>query len=153
MEIKKLIERANQLLIVARYTSARIYTYNWLWKKGVLQYMEQRSLVDFTEEVGEECMLTFHDEGTVTFQHRDLIKSVDVLINVLKYNNLGRRLRKPVIHPFRGRIGEYALEHFESLKRKGGVSEKKTIPTYKRIISNFIEYLFSQGIVNTDGID
>lgn len=152
MEIKKLIERANQLLIVARYTSARIYTYNWLWKKGVLQYMEQRSLVDFTEEVGEECMLTFHDEGAVTFQHRDLIKSVDVLINVLKYDNLGRRLRKPVIHPFRGRIGEYALEHFESLKRKG-VSEKKTIPTYKRIISNFIEYIFSQGIVNTDGID
>ena len=152
MEIQKLIERANQLLMVARYTSARIYTYNWLWKKGILQYMEQRGLVDFTEEVGEECMLTFHDEGTVTFQHRDLIKSVDVLINVLKYDNLGRRLRKPVIHPFRGQIGDYALEYFESLKRKG-VSEKKTIPTYKRIISNFIEYLFSQGIENTDGID
>ena len=131
MEIQKLIERANQLLMVARYTNARIYTYNWLWKKGILQYMKQRGLVDFTEEVGEKCMLTFHDEGTVTFHHRDLIKSVDVLINVLKYDN---------------------LEYFESLKRKG-VSEKKTIPTYKRIISNFVEYLFSQGIVNTDGID
>lgn len=152
MEIQKLIERANQLLTEARYTSARIYTYNWLWKKGVLQYMEQRGLVEFNKEVGEECMLTFHDGGTVTFHHRDLIKSVDVLIHVLQYDNLGRRLRKPVIHPFRGRIGEYALEYLESLKRKG-VSQTKTIPTYKRIISNFIEYLFSQGIIDTGGID
>ena len=33
MEIQKLIKRANQLLAEARYTSSRIYTYNWLWKK------------------------------------------------------------------------------------------------------------------------
>ena len=152
MEIQKLIEKANRLLTEARYTRARIYTYNWLWKKGILKYMEQRGLVEFNEEMGEECMHSFHDGGTVTVHHRDLIKSVDVLINVLLYENLGSRLRKPVIHPFRGRIGEYALEYFEFLKRKG-VSQTKTIPTYKRIISNFIEYLFAQGIIDAGGID
>jgi len=36
MEIQKLIERTNQLLTEARYTNSRIYTYNWLWKKGIL---------------------------------------------------------------------------------------------------------------------
>lgn len=133
MEIQKLIEKANRLLIEARYTRARIYTYNWLRKKGILKYMEQRGLVEFNEEMGEECMHSFHDGGTVTVHHLNLIKSVDVLINVLLYENLGSRLRKPVIHPFRERIGEYALEHFEFLKRKG-VSQTKTIPAYKRII-------------------
>lgn len=85
----------------------------------------------FNEEVGEESMYSFHNGGTVTVHHRDLIKSVDVLINVLLYDNLGRRLRKPVIHPFRGRIGEYALEYFEFLMRKG-VSQAKTIQAYKK---------------------
>lgn len=105
MEIQKLIEKANRLLIEARYTRARIYTYNWLRKKGILKYMEQRGLVEFNEEMGEECMHSFHDGGTVTVHHLNLIKSVDVLINVLLYENLGSRLRKPVIHPFRERIG------------------------------------------------
>jgi len=50
MEIQKVIERANQLLTEARYTKSRIYTYNWLWKKGILSYMNAKSLVDFDEK-------------------------------------------------------------------------------------------------------
>ncbi len=57
MEIEKVIERANQLLKGARYSNTRIYTYNWLWKNGILSYMNARSLVDFDEKVGKECML------------------------------------------------------------------------------------------------
>ncbi|MBK5203611.1 MAG: hypothetical protein JJE45_07830 [Prolixibacteraceae bacterium] len=69
MEIQKVIERANQLLTEARYTNSRIYTYNWLWKKGILAYMDAKSLVDFNEKVDKECMFTFHDGGTVLFYY------------------------------------------------------------------------------------
>ena len=152
MEIQKVIGRANQLLIEARYTQARIYTYNWLWKNGIIAYMEKHGLVDFDEEVGKACMLTFHDGGTVTFQHRDCVKSVDVLLNVLLHDNLGSRLRKPVNHPLRGEIGEYALACLESLKDLG-VSEKKTLPAYRKMVGNFIEFLYTQGITTPHGID
>lgn len=145
MEIQKVIKRANQLLIEARYTNSRIYTYNWLWKKGILSYMNTKSLVDFDEKVGKECMLIFHDGGTVTFYHRDLIKSIDVLVNVFLNDNLGKRMRTPAQYPFRGEIGSAAEDYFESLKAHG-VSEKKTIPSYKRIVSNFIEYLLENGV-------
>ncbi len=64
MEIQKVIERANQLLTEARYTKSRIYTYNWLWKKGIFSYMNSKSLVDFDEKVGKECTLCFHDGGS-----------------------------------------------------------------------------------------
>jgi site-specific recombinase XerD len=151
MEIQKLIERTNQLLSEARYTNSRIYTYNWLWKKGILSYMSDRCLVDFDEKVGKECMLNFHDGGTVTFHHRDLIKSIDVLVNVFLNDNPGKRMRIPVRYPFRGEIGSAAEVYFESLKAHG-ISEKKTIQSYKRIVSNFVEYLLENGISHISGI-
>lgn len=151
MEIQKLIERTNQLLTEARYTNSRIYTYNWLWRKGILSYMSDRSLVDFDEKVGKECMLIFHDGGTVTFFHRDLIKSIDVLVNVFLNDNLGKRMRTPAQYPFRGEIGSAAEDYFESLKARG-ISEKKTIQGYKRIVSNFVEYLLEKGVGHISGI-
>ncbi len=151
MEIKKVIERANQLLTEARYTKSRIYTYNWLWKKGILSYMNSKSLVDFNEKVGNECMLCFHNGGTVTFYHRDLIKSIDVLVNVLLNDNLGKRMRTPARYPLRGEIGSAAEDYFESLKARG-INEKKTIQSYRRIISNFVEYLFENKISLLSGI-
>lgn len=151
MEIQKLIKRANQLLAEARYTSSRIYTYNWLWKKGILSYMNAESLVDFDEKVGKECMLSFHDGGTVTFSHRDLIKSIDVLTNVFLNDNLGNRMRTPAQYPFRGEIGSAAEDYFGALKAHG-LSEKKTIRSYKRIVSNFVEYLLENGINLISGI-
>ncbi len=151
MEIQKLIERTNQLLKEDRYTNSRICTYNWLWKKGILSYMNYRRLVDFDEKVGKECMLIFHDGGTVTFYHRDLIKSIDVLVNVFLNDNLGKRMRTPAQYPFRGEIGSAAEDYFEYLKARG-ISEKKTIQSYKRIVSNFVEYLLEKGVSHISGI-
>ena len=151
MEIQKVIERANQLLKEARYTKSRIYTYNWLWKKGIVSYMNSKSMVDFDEKVGKECTLCFHDGGTVTFYHRDLIKSIDVLVNVFLNDNLGKRMRTPAQYPFRGEIGSAAQDYFESLKALG-ISEKKTIRSYKKMVSNFVEYLFENGVCSISGI-
>lgn len=151
MEIKKVIERANQLLAEARYTKSRIYTYNWLWKKGILSYMNSKSMVDFNEKVGNECMLCYHDGGTVTFYHRDLIKSIDILVNVFLNDNLGKRMRTPVQYPLRGEIGSAAEDYFEFLRARG-INEKKTIQSYRRIISNFVESLFENEIRLLSGI-
>jgi len=151
MEIQKVIERANQLLTEARYTKSRIYAYNWLWKKGILSYMNSKSLVDFDEKVGKECTLCFHEGGTVTFYHRDLIKSIDVLVNVFLSDNLGKRMHTPAQYPFRGAIGSAVQDYFESLKARG-VSEKKTIRSYKKMVSNFVEYLLENGVCSISGI-
>jgi integrase len=113
--------------------------------------MNSKSLVDFDEKVGKECTLCFHDGGTVTFYHRDLIKSIDVLVNVFLNDNLGRRMRTPAQYPFRGEIGSAAQDYFESLKALG-ISEKKTIRGYKRIVSNFVEYLLENGVCSISGI-
>ncbi len=150
MEIKKLIKRANQLLTEARYSISRIYTYNWLWKKGLLAYMSSKNLVDYDENVGNEYMLTCHDDFNVTFHHRDLIKSIDVLTNVLQNNSIGARLHCKVQYPLRGEVGVAANQYFDTLKARR--INKKTLQHYKKRMSNFIEYLFEIEISNLSGI-
>jgi len=113
--------------------------------------MNSKSMVDFDEKVGKECTLCFHDGGTVTFYHRDLIKSIDVLVSVFLSDNLGKRMRTPVQYPFRGEIGSAAQDYFESLKTLG-ISEKKTIQSYKKMVSNFVEYLLENGVCSISGI-
>lgn len=111
MEIQKLIERANHLLKETRYSSSRINTYNWLWKKGILAHMFSRGMVEYDENVGNEFALACHDGSNVTFHHRELIKSIDVLTNVLLKNNLGGRMHRAVQYPLRGKIGEAANQY------------------------------------------
>lgn len=150
MEIQKLIERANQLLKEARYSSSRIYTYNWLWRKGILVYMRSRGLVDYDENVGHEYTLTCHDGFNVTFHHRDLIKSIDVLTNVLLNSNLGGRIHCAAQYPLRGDIGDAANQYLDCLKLKR--IKERTLQRYKKTMSNLIEYLSGIGIDNPSGI-
>lgn len=131
MEIQKLIERANQLLKEARYSGSRIYTYNWLWKKGILVYMRSRGLVDYDENVGHEYTLTCHDGFNVTFHHRDLIKSIDVLTNVLLNSNLGGRIHCAAQYPLRGDIGGAANQYLDCLKLKR-INERKDPPALQK---------------------
>lgn len=145
MEIKSVIQQANTLLEAQRYSSSRIYGYNWLWKKGILSYMNARGITEFDETVGADFIQTMHDGGTVTFSHRDLIKSVDVLINIVRNGTLGCRLRIRAQYPLTGGLAVYAQEYLESLKEKG-INETKTIPSYRRMLSVFTEFLCSENI-------
>lgn len=151
MEIQKLIEHANQLLKETRYSSSRVDTYNWLWKKGILAYMFSRGLVDYDENVANDFALTCHDGSNVTFHHRDLIKSIAVLTNVLLNNNIGGRMHRAVEYPLRGEIGDAADQYLDFLKSRR-IDEKKTLQRYRKTMSNFIEYLLGTGIDNLSGI-
>ena len=108
MDIKNLIERAVRLLQEQRYTSNRIYTYRWLWSKGIIPFMEAKGLDDYDEEVGKAFMLTCHDGGYLDFHHRDLVKSADILTNVLLHDSIGGRKSYKMPYLLDGEIGGYA---------------------------------------------
>ena len=138
MDIKELIEKAVQLLKDARYSNSRIYTYRWLWSKGIIPFMKSRGLNDYNENVGKEFMLTCHINGELSFHHRDLVKSADVLTNALLRNAVVSRISFQNPYPLDGEIGNAAilfLEHLSKLRRK-----ERTIRACRKRLSNFIEY-------------
>lgn len=139
MDIQKLMEHAVQLLQSARYTSSRIYTYRWLWTKGIIPFMKAKGLSDYNEDVGNAFMLTCHDGSDLSYHHRDLVKSVDVLTNAMLRNTIGGRMSYKTPYRIGGEIGN-AVEKFllslEDLRRS-----YKTIQSYRKRLSNFVEYL------------
>lgn len=151
MNIKDLIEHAVQLLKDAGYSASRIYTYRWLWSKGILPYMEARGLVEYDENVGKDFMLTCHEGSEVSFHHRDLIKSSDLLTDVLMNNRVISRKSFKNPYPLNGEIGKSAelfLLHLQDMRRK-----EKTIRSYRKRLSNFIEYLNNIGVYHLCEID
>lgn len=144
MDIQQLIEKAVQLLQAARYTSSRIYTYRWLWSKGIIPYMKARGLSDYDEDIGKSFMLTCHDGSYQSFHHRDLVKSADILTNVLLHDSIGGRISHKTPYSLEGETGRFVERFLSSLEKQR--LNVKTIRAYHKRLSNFVEHLAGLGI-------
>lgn len=151
MEINKLIEISTEYLKRAQYTTSRIYTYNWLWKYGILAYMQSLDKTEYSIEIGDDFMLICNVKGSIGSKHRDMIKSVTVLNEILKNGKIQGRRHIPVNYPLNGEIGVHAkrfIEHLTNLRR-----HIKTVKEYKKRLSIFIDYLADVGVKTPDEID
>ena len=151
MEINKLIEISTAYLKSTLYSTSRIYTYNWLWKYGILAYMQSLGKTEYSIEIGNDFILTCNIEGSIGFRHRDMIKSVIVLNDILKTGKIQGRRHIPVNYPLNGEIGVHAkkfIEHLTNLRRN-----IKSVKDYKKRLSIFIDYLAENGVNNPDEID
>ena len=151
MEINKLIKSSDAYLKSASYSTNRIYTYNWLWKYGILVYMQSFGETEYTIEIGNDFMLTCNVEGSIGCKHRDMIKSVIVLNDIMTTGKIRGRRHIPVEYPLNGKIGSHAqnfIEHLSDLRR-----HIKTVKDYKKRLSIFIDYLTEKGVQNPEEIN
>lgn len=151
MEINKLIEISTAYLKSTSYSTSRIYIYNWLWKYGILAYMQSLGETEYSIEIGNDFILGCNVAGSIGSRHRDMIKSVIVLNDILKTGKIQGRRHIPVYYPLNGEIGVHAqkfIEHLTNLRRN-----IKTVKDYKKRLSIFIDYLAENGVNNPDDID
>lgn len=146
-----MIEISTAYLKSSSYSTNRIYTYNWLWKYGIQAYMQSMGETEYTIEIGNDFILTCNVDGSIGMKHRDMIKSVTVLNDVMTTGEIRGRRHTPVDYPLNGKIGVQAqkfIEHLASLRR-----DIKTVKDYKKRLSIFIEYLSENGVNNLEEID
>ena len=151
MEINNLIEISTAYLKSMSYSTSRIYTYNWLWKYGILAYMQSLGETEYSIEIGNDFILTCNVEGNIGFKHRDLIKSVIVMNDVMTTGQILGRRHIPVNYPLNGEIGGHAqefIEHLTNLRR-----DIKTVKDYKKRLSIFVDYLAENRVNNPGEID
>jgi hypothetical protein len=151
MEINKLIEISTAYLKNSSYSTNRIYTYNWLWKYGILAYMQSLGETEYTLAIGNDYILTCNKNGSIGCKHRDMIKSVTVLNEVMTTGKIRGRRHTPVDYPLNGATGVHAqkfIEHLTDLRR-----DIKTVKDYKKRLSIFIDYLSENGVNHPGDID
>jgi len=150
MEINKLIEISMAYLKSSSYSTNRIYSYNWLWKHGILVYMQSLGKTEYTIEIGNDFILTCNVNGSIGYSHRDMIKSVIVLNDIMTVGKIHIR-RRTVDYLLNGKIGSQAqkfMEHLTNLRRN-----IKTVRDYKKRLSIFIDYLEENEVNNPEEID
>ncbi|MBF0648175.1 tyrosine-type recombinase/integrase [Dysgonomonas sp. GY75] len=137
-EVHVLMRECTEHLQYLGYSEACIVQHQKKWIEYLLPYLEERGVVNYTPDIGEEYLdsilptLALHSKRVLT-------RSVHILSAYLETGLIPKRIVHLVEHPLPGEIGQAAtifLQNLVEMRRK-----EVTVDKYRRIFSYFIEYL------------
>ena len=142
--IQNLMERCMTFFRDNSYTEHRISRYKSLWRTGIIRYMTENNIDNYSHSVGTDFISTCHNEDKVLPQNLEKIRSVQVLDEMLSLGYIRRRRITHVFHELKGPIGmemEKLISHLTKLRRS-----QKTIKMYRLYLSDFLTYLNVTGV-------
>lgn len=135
-EIKSLIRECTSALIKEGYTKNRVSDYHRRWGR-VTQYMEERSIRDYSADIGDDFMEVISKEHP---SYREKYRRcVYFLSDYLSCGKVRKKIIPPVHYELSGAIGEVALKFIKSLIAMR--RSKETVNIYQRALSYFIRHL------------
>ncbi len=143
-KISDLIDSCVNYFNNACYTAKRIDKYRSLWRNGILKFMKEKSMSIYTLAVGSWYISEWVSKDNLGHEEREKIRSIQVLDDYLNLGYIRKNTTKHVEHALIGPLGEEMqklIQHLISLRRS-----EVTIYDYKLYLSNFLKYLYSQGI-------
>lgn len=136
--IHVLMRECTEHLQCLGYSETCIIQHQKKWIEYLLPYLEEKSMVNYTSDIGEEY-LDFILPTLSLQPKRVLTRSVHILSAYLETGVIPKRIVHLVEHPLPGEIGQAAvvfLQHLVEMRRK-----EVTVSKHRRIFSYFIEYL------------
>ena len=105
VKIQVLMDRCIKYFEDHCYTENRISVYKCLWRKGIVHYMSAHDIENYSPSIGEEFLSTCHHYGEIRHQEREMIRSIQVLDDMLSLGLIRKRCFTPVFHTLDGKIG------------------------------------------------
>jgi site-specific recombinase XerD len=121
-----------------------------MWKRGILSWMREKSLTEYTADTGEEFIHSFIKPGYVTARERDVIRSVKVLTDFMNLGCIRRKTFIPVKYPLEGEIGRQMQRFISYLQSQRRSSI--TIRDYELYLNRFLTFLQGEGVYTVSGI-
>jgi hypothetical protein len=126
------------------YSPLRIDRYKVLWKTKLIPFMVQKSILNFEPSVGEEYIRSNIAGCVISPYERDIIRSINVLIEFQEKGTISKRHCKPIKRELSGQIGQLMdkfLLHLKSLRRC-----EITISDHRLYLYRFLSYLDSKQV-------
>jgi site-specific recombinase XerD len=148
--ITKLVDDCLLFLSNQSYSPTRISQHKNVWDSGIVHYMEQRHITEYTSDIGKSFILQFISLDKAKAEDREIIKSIQILDD---YLNLGYIRESSLTHfdyPLWGEIGKHIgdfIHQLEYLRRS-----PRTIQEYKFYLSRFHYYLYQMEVMTPDDI-
>jgi len=132
------------------YTRHRIERYKSMWKNGICLYMSERGIKNYDSVIGEKFIQN-NISSIVTPSERDIIRSVNVLNDMLITGKVLKRAVHPIPRELAGQIGEAIknlLTHLKELRRN-----QTTIHEHLLYLHRFYQHLVNNQIILLKNID
>jgi site-specific recombinase XerD len=132
------------------FSQPRIDRYKSMWKKGIVPFMAENSILHYDASVGEEFISTHIAGSIVTPGQRDYIRSISVLNEFQEKGSISKRRFHPVERKLSGQIGQYMekfLLHLDALRRS-----KITINDHRLYLHRFLTFIEGRQIINIEEI-
>ena len=150
VKITELTERCIKYFQELCYTKNRITVYKALWRNGIIRYMSEKDIENYSPSVGADFVSTCHFHGTIRHQEREKIRSIQVLDDMINMGYIRKRCFTPVFHALDGEIGaemEKLVTHLTNLRRS-----IVTIKDYRLYLSEFLMHLNSRTVFHVSDI-
>jgi integrase len=149
-EITTLIDGCRRYLRKNSYSNDRIQTYESLWRNGIIPFMNEKGLTNYSLEVSQQFMDSIAQRGFINAHQRDRIRSVQVLDDFLDLGYVRKRRTIPVEHPLLGEIGMQMQKHIENLQSLR--FSKITVNRNRVYLHRFLTHLGRCGVENVNEI-
>lgn len=137
--IKKLMDECVSWMRQNGYTEYTIGVYDRNWRHGILTFMNDRGLTDFTVEVGESFLEGCHTDGHLRETDQCMRRSVRVLCEFLSTGKIIRKSHPKVNYQLEGEIG-LSMELLIEQCRDQHLTEI-TVAVYRRHLWRFLTFL------------
>jgi len=148
--IQSLIKACVAYLRDDGYSKARIDDYLRFWQNGVVTFMEDHSISNYSTDVGERYINTAITEGSASHK-RAIRRCVHVLSDYHLFGKVRKRIVPYVNYELSGEIGEVAkgfITSLEAMRRS-----ELTLSEHKRVLSYFIMHLSLKSIFHVPEIN
>lgn len=141
--LEELMEGCVQYFEQHSFSVPRIDRYKYLWRKKLMPFMADQSILNFDASAGEKYIRSMAG-GIITPYERDIIRSIHVLSEFQEKGTISKRHCKPFKRELSGPVGlvmEKFLLHLESLRRC-----KTTINDHRLYLYRLLTYLESKQV-------
>lgn len=132
------------------YTKCRIARYKEYWRKGIIPFLQEHGSEFLTDNLAQAYLETCTHDGSVRHQEREMMRSVQVLVELWHIGKISRRYYTPAKHELTGQIGramEKFMAHLRNLRRG-----KSTLASYQLYLHDFLYFLQNNNVMQLSEI-
>lgn len=134
-EVITLVEECSEQLHNMGYLDACIRSHQQRWRDGIIKFMQEKGLTDYSVSIGEECLI-HAKKNSAPSTKRGRTRSIHILSEYLETGTIRKRIVSLVEHPLPGEVGIVAKEYLETMRilRRNEL----TILNHRRMLCYFI---------------
>lgn len=149
--INRLLKLCDEYFLQSRHCKHYIQHCKNTWYKGILSFMNELGVEDYSPDIGQKYLLSASSALLVEKYPRVIRRGIHMLDDLFSIGRIRRRCYTKIDFPLEGEIGGLAKDFLACLQESG--RKERTLYNHRRHLSRLISYLTDKGVAQVAGIE